>query len=197
MLHEVDIKTAVDAISEGKQVLAMVDLGGDEYDIQSLQKFLESARFLVDEQEVGLPVPKKEQPGEEPAADQTEVEPEQTTPKPEQKTSKRDAIRAKLPEIKTMLDDGMSQRYIAKQLGFDQAELSKVLAENNIKTVKKKDCATCKYRGADKEQDRKRNGNCAYILITGRCRDKAAPGMCGSYEKGDRLKPTVYGATET
>lgn len=138
MLHEADIKTAVDAMNEGKQVLAMVDLGGDEYDIQSLQKFLEDARFLVNEQEVGLPVPKKEQPGEEPAADQTEVEPEQTTPKPEQKTSKRDAIRAKLPEIKTMLDDGMSQRYIAKQLGFDQAELSKVLAENNIKTVKKK-----------------------------------------------------------
>lgn len=138
MLHEVDIKTAVDAMNEGKQVLAMVDLDGDEYDIQSLQKFLEDAHFLVDEQEVGLPVPEKEQPGEESAADQTDVEPEQSALKPEQKVSKRDAIRVRLPEIKTMLDDGMSQRYIAKQLGFDQAELSKVLAENNIKTVKKK-----------------------------------------------------------
>ena len=48
MLHEVDIKTAVDAMSEGKQVLAMVDLGGDEYDIQSLQKFLETAEVSGD-----------------------------------------------------------------------------------------------------------------------------------------------------
>ena len=130
MLHEIDIKAAVDAMNEGKQVLVMVDLSDGECDVTSLQKYLEDAHFLVDEQEVGLPVRKKEQPGEELAADQEE-------PKPEQKVSKRDIIRARLPEIKTMLNDGMSQRYIAKQLGFDQAELSKVLAENGV-TVKKK-----------------------------------------------------------
>jgi hypothetical protein len=137
MLHEVDIKAAVDAMAAGKNVFAMVDFGGGEYGVQSLQKYLEDARFLVDEQEVGLPVPEKEQPGEELAADQEEPKPEQSTPKPEQKVSKRDIIRARLPEIKTMLDDGMSQRYIAKQLGFDQGEISKVLAENGV-TVKKK-----------------------------------------------------------
>lgn len=132
MLHEVDIKAAVDAANAGKKVLVMVVLKG-EYDVTSLQTYLEDARFLVDEPEGKQPTPKPA-PEQLQTNDDTWKEPVEYETIHELKADKpkntRQRIREALPEIRKMLESGMSQRAIAEQLGFNQAEISRALKED-------------------------------------------------------------------